>query len=114
MTPDLEEALLVHKWPLNVRGLANVLTVALIATPAGEPLALGAEARTALEDNDLHGEPAPLEAQQVNLDRAGLESLLRQFGGRVAEMARHVGVSRPKMYRMLWSVDLEPAQFRDR
>jgi hypothetical protein len=29
-------------------------------------------------------------------------------------MARHVGVSRPKMYRMLWSAELDPAQFRDR
>jgi DNA-binding NtrC family response regulator len=114
MTPDLEEGLLVHGWPLNVRGLANVLTIALIATPAGEPLELGAEVRSALEDNDLHGEPAPLESQPVDLDRPGLESLLRQFSGRVAEMARHVGVSRPKMYRMLWSAELDPAAFRDR
>jgi DNA-binding NtrC family response regulator len=114
MTPDLEEGLLVHGWPLNVRGLANVLTIALIATPAGEPLELGAEVRSALEDNDLHGEAAPLESHAVDLDRPGLESLLRQFTGRVAEMARHVGVSRPKMYRMLWSAELDPAQFRDR
>jgi hypothetical protein len=27
-------------------------------------------------------------------------------------MARHVGVSRPKMYRMLWSMNLDPAGFR--
>jgi hypothetical protein len=27
-------------------------------------------------------------------------------------MARHVGVSRPKLYRMLWSVGLDPAGFR--
>jgi len=32
LTPELEEALLEHPWPLNVRGLLNVLAVASIAT----------------------------------------------------------------------------------
>jgi len=32
----------------------------------------------------------------------------------VAEMARHVGVSRPKLYRLLWSAELDPARFRAR
>jgi DNA-binding NtrC family response regulator len=50
----------------------------------------------------------------VALDRACLEGLLHQFGGRVAEMARHVGVSRPKLYRMLWSTGLDPSKFRVR
>jgi len=50
LAPDLEEALLCHPWPLNVRGLQNVLAVAAIATPAGQPLALGPEVRAALLD----------------------------------------------------------------
>jgi DNA-binding phage protein len=32
----------------------------------------------------------------------------------VAEIARHVGVSRPRLYRLLWSAGLDPAQFRHR
>jgi hypothetical protein len=27
-------------------------------------------------------------------------------------MARHAHVSRPKMYRLLWAMDLDPAAFR--
>jgi len=114
LTPDLEEALLIHPWPLNIRGLSNVLGIAAIATQAGEPLALGAEASTALEDGHLDPVETPLEVPKLELDKACLEGLLIQFGGRVAEVARHVGVSRPKMYRLLWRVGLDPAIFRVR
>jgi DNA-binding NtrC family response regulator len=114
LTPDLEEALLVHPWPLNVRGLSNVLGIASIATPAGQPLGLGPEVRAALQDNHVERPALPPNAPPVELDRACLEGLLRQFGGRVADVARYVGVSRPKLYRLLWSAELDPARFRDR
>ncbi len=114
MSPDLEEALLVHPWPLNVRGLSNVLSIAAIATPPGLPLGLYPEVVAALEDNRIERTRLPSDPPQVELDRAGLEELLQRFGGRVAEMARHVGVSRPKMYRLLWAADLDPAQYRGR
>jgi DNA-binding NtrC family response regulator len=112
LSPDLQEALLIHPWPLNVRGLSNALGIATIATPVGQPLELGPEAATALDDGQIDHTEAPLEAPRVEFDRPCLEGLLQQFGGRVAEMARHVGVSRPKMYRLLWSVGLDPASFR--
>jgi DNA-binding NtrC family response regulator len=53
-----------------------------------------------------------VEAVPLALDQACLEGLLRQFGGRVAEVARHVGVSRPKLYRLLWAAGIDPSQFR--
>jgi DNA-binding NtrC family response regulator len=113
LTPDLEEALLVHPWPLNVRGLSNVLSVAAIATPAGEPLGLGPEVRSALQDNRVTMEaPPPADQPAVELDPASLEALLQRFHGRVAEVARHAGVSRPKLYRLLWAAGLDPASFR--
>jgi DNA-binding NtrC family response regulator len=112
LEPDLEEALLVHPWPLNIRGLANVLAIAAIATPEGQPLGLGPEVQAALRDNRIEQLETPPDPPPVELDRVSLEELLRRFGGRVAEMARHVGVSRPKLYRLLWSADLDPAQFR--
>jgi DNA-binding NtrC family response regulator len=114
LSPDLEAALLAHPWPLNVRGLLNVLSIATIATPAGEPLGLGAEVQTALDDNLVLINPLPQDTAPDELDRVDLEDLLRRFAGRVAEIARHVGVSRPRMYRMLWSAGLEPARFRVR
>jgi DNA-binding NtrC family response regulator len=114
MSPDLEEALLVHPWPLNVRGLSNVLSIATIATPAGQPLGLCPEVVAALQDNRVSRAERPADAPAADLDRASLEGLLQRFLGRVAEMARHVGVSRPKMYRLLWAADLDPAAFRRR
>ena len=117
MSPDLEEALLIHPWPLNIRGLSNVLSIAAIASPPGQPLDLGPEVRAAMEDNRIGARvpaaaAAPPERPQVELDAGALEDLLRQFHGRVAEMARHLGISRPKLYRLLWAAELEPAQFR--
>jgi DNA-binding NtrC family response regulator len=112
MTPDLLEALLIHPWPLNVRGLSNVLSIADIATPPGQPLGLVPEVLAALQDNRFERSEAQVEAPEVELDRDGLEALLRRFHGRVAEMARHVGVSRPKLYRLLWAASLEPASYR--
>jgi DNA-binding NtrC family response regulator len=114
LAPDLQEALLAHPWPFNVRGLSNVMSIALIASPPGGPLTLGPEVSAALEDNRIGGETddVPEAAHPATLDRACLEGLLHQFGGRVAEMARHVGVSRPRLYRMLWAAELDPALFR--
>jgi DNA-binding NtrC family response regulator len=115
LTADLQEALMLHPWPLNVRGLSNVIAIALIASPVGEPLGLFPEVRAALQDNklDLGAGPPPVAPPKAALEAVDLDALLHQFGGRVAAMARHAGVSRPKMYRMLWAAGLDPASFRD-
>ena len=97
---------------MNVRWLLNVLSVAAIVTPGG-PLALGDEVREALR-KDLPERAAVPHCDAQALDKAGLEDLLGRFQGRVAEMARHMGVTRPKLYRLLWAKGLEPAQFRGR
>jgi DNA-binding NtrC family response regulator len=87
LTPDLAEALLVHDWPLNVRGLLTVLSVAVVSVPEDEPLSLTAEVRLAL---------------------------MVRFQGKVAAAARHVGLTRPKLYRLLWAQDIKPETFRVR
>jgi len=114
LTPDLQEALLVHDWPMNVRWLHNVLSVAAIVTPTGA-LALGEEVLEALRKDDLaEGSAVAPDRDAQALDKASLEALLGRFQGRVAEMARHLGVTRPKLYRLLWAEGLEPALFRGR
>ncbi len=111
LTPDLQEALLIHDWPMNVRWLLNVLSVAVIATPSGA-LALSEEVLSALR-RDLPESAVPQREAQMP-GKAGLEELLGRFHGRVAEMARHLGITRPKLYRALWAEGLEPGQFRGR
>ncbi|GAC1535095.1 MAG: hypothetical protein NVS2B9_00100 [Myxococcales bacterium] len=111
LTVELAEALLLHDWPLNVRGLFNVLSIAAICGPSGEPLALGAEVRSALWTSRALA-PVPEEKEPLVVDRQGLEQILERFDGKVAAAARHLGITRPKLYRLLRVRGIVPAAFR--
>ncbi|TMA30124.1 MAG: sigma-54-dependent Fis family transcriptional regulator [Deltaproteobacteria bacterium] len=112
LTPDLAEALLVHDWPLNVRGLLTVLSVAVVSTAGDEPLSLGPEVRLALwTTRSMAGGPEK-KIQPLILDKAELTRLMERFEGKVASAARHLGITRPKLYRMLWAEEIKPARFR--
>jgi DNA-binding NtrC family response regulator len=112
LTPDLAEALLVHDWPLNVRGLFNVLSVAVIAVPGDQPLALGAEVVSALQTSQSMVAVSTEHTPPPVFDKAALEQVLLRFQGRVAASARHLGISRPKLYRLLWGQGIEPVRYR--
>jgi DNA-binding NtrC family response regulator len=111
LSADLAEALLLHEWPLNVRGLFNVVSVAVICATAGQPLSLGTEVRDALVATRTLGS-IPQDAEPPVLGKAELKQTLARFHGKVAAAARHLQVTRPKLYRMLWAHDVDPAQFR--
>ncbi|MFL5312292.1 MAG: sigma 54-interacting transcriptional regulator [Myxococcales bacterium] len=112
LTSDLAEALLVHDWPLNVRGLFNVLSIATICARAGEPLSLDAEVRSALWNSRTLA-PIPDERGPLIVDKDGLEQLLERFHGGVAATARHLGITRPRLYRLLRVRGVDPGAFRD-
>ena len=111
LTSDLAEALLLHDWPVNVRGLFNVLSIAAICAPPGEPLSLGEEVRSALWTSRTLA-PIPQERAPLVTDKAGLEQVLERFQGGVASAARHLGITRPRLYRLLRVQGVEPAAFR--
>ena len=111
LTVELAEALLLHDWPLNVRGLFNVLSIASICAPAGEALSLGAEVRSALwMSRTLATAPPP--ALPLVVDKDALEKLLERFHGGVTAAAKHLGITRPKLYRLLRVRGVVPANFR--
>ncbi|MFL5411696.1 MAG: sigma 54-interacting transcriptional regulator [Myxococcales bacterium] len=112
VTPDLAEALLVHDWPLNVRGLLTVLSVAVVATPPDEPLSLGAEVRMALRTTRSMVVENVKKTERAVLDKDDLTRLMERFHGKVAAAARELGITRPKLYRLLWAQDIDPALFR--
>jgi DNA-binding NtrC family response regulator len=112
LTVDLAEALLMHDWPLNVRGLFNVLSIAAICAAPGEPLSLGADVRSALWTSRTLA-PIPDETGPLIVDKDGLEQLLERFHGGVAATARHLGITRPRLYRLLRVRGVEPAAFRN-
>ena len=111
LTPDLAEALLVHDWPLNVRGLLTVLSVAVVSAPADEPLSLGSEVRLALATSRSMA-ASPEKSEPAILDKADLTRLMEHFHGKVAAAARHLGMTRPRLYRLLWAQEIDPGNFR--
>ena len=128
---DLAEQLLLHDWPLNVRGLLNVLSVAVVACEPDGPLCLAPEVGAALDATRSLVPLAPDDAEQAQAHpthpaasapratppadapgRSQLEAALVRSEGRVAAAARELGLNRTAMYRLLWSNDLDPDSFR--
>ncbi len=126
ISTDLAEALLAHAWPLNVRGLQNILSIAVICAPPDGPLELGREVVDALAaagslaaplaqelPATASNRPEPAEwSPPVVLDREELEALMVRFRGHVAAASRHLGITRPSMYRMLSAHGLRPEPYR--
>src|SRR5947209_7462816 len=112
LTPDFAEALLVHEWPLNVRGLLTVLSVAVVSAVGDDPLSLGMEVGRALATTRSMVMGTAVKVEEVLLDKAALLLLMERFKGKVAAAARHVGVTRPKLYRLLWAQGIKPESYR--
>jgi len=111
LSPDLAEALLAHDWPLNVRGLLTVLSVAVVSNLDDGPLLLTQDVRLALwTTRSMTAEVEAVEAPALHKEE--LTQLMERFHGKVAAAARHVGVTRPKLYRLLWANEIDPAIFR--
>jgi DNA-binding NtrC family response regulator len=115
LSPGLMEALLFHPWPLNVRGLSNVLSAAVLAARGGS-LDLGPEVARALETSRALAaeEPAaPPEAPEAGepSDERVLEVLTRRRG-HVAAAATELGCSRQHLYRRMTRLGRDAASFR--
>ena len=96
LTDDALEALRTYTWPGNVRELENCLTRAVVLAPAGvihrEHLAIGAAV------------PEPGAASLVSLsmvERDHVARVLAATGGHKARAAQILGVSRPRLDRLL-------------
>lgn len=122
------EALVLHTWPFNVRGLLNVIKSTVITMPPGEPLALRPEIERTLEmERDLKastGEAevamAPVPSRLGTRSEPGkvpepsvLEAALRLCYGNVAEAARYLRCSRQQLYRWIRAYDISLEPFRD-
>jgi DNA-binding NtrC family response regulator len=132
----LVEAMLLHEWPLNVRGLNNFLSMAVVDAPPEETLALSPRLEQALASEQALGQgaaptptpaPAPELALAASRDSAAsappqarvpsaaeLESVLDRFQGSVTHAARHLGCSRQQLYRWLDMYGMTLERFRPR
>jgi DNA-binding NtrC family response regulator len=92
-------ALRGHRWPGNVRELRNVIERAVVLSPPGalvlEPLEERGE--TSPAPASALPFPAPLE----EIVRAAALAMLELTGGNKSEAARRLGISRPRLQRLL-------------
>jgi DNA-binding NtrC family response regulator len=97
LTPDVRTALRAHAWPGNIRELRNAIERALVLSPPG-----------VLELHDLLGAPAasamgglPFPAPLDTIIRAAALAMLEQTSGNKSDTARRLGISRPRLQRIL-------------
>jgi two-component system, NtrC family, response regulator HydG len=98
LTHEARTALRAHRWPGNVRELRNVLERAVVLSPPGT-LRLGP-----LDDARGRETPAgilPFPAPLADVVRAAAQAMLDLTGGNKSEAARRLGISRPRLQRLL-------------
>jgi two-component system response regulator HydG len=99
LSQEARTALRAHRWPGNVRELRNVLERAVVLSPPGT-LRLGPldEARGRADSTSgLLPFPAPL----AEVVRTAAHAMLDLTGGNKSEAARRLGISRPRLQRLL-------------
>jgi DNA-binding NtrC family response regulator len=88
-------ALQRHSWPGNVRELENCLTRALVV--AGGDVIHPSHLFLTDPGVPIQGRPQTLD----EVDRAHIEHVMAATGGKKAEASRLLGVSRPRLDRLL-------------
>jgi DNA-binding NtrC family response regulator len=100
LSTEAANMLAAYDWPGNVRELENTLTQAMVR-------ARGDVIRTEhLSMADVSAAAPAVLAPLADVERAHIERVLTATGGRKAEAARVLGVSRPRLDRLLAKYDL--------
>ena len=101
LSPEVRAALRSHSWPGNVRELRNAMERALVLSPPGtlrvEELGLN---RSAVADPNRE-DALPFPADLSTIIRASVVLMLKRCGGNKSEAARRLGISRPRLQRLL-------------
>ncbi len=100
LTPDLRTALRAYAWPGNVRELRNAVERALVLSPRGTVRAeelIPPPARVSARGGSTLPFPATIDV----LVRAAARAMLELVGGNKSEAARRLGISRPRLQRLL-------------
>jgi transcriptional regulator of acetoin/glycerol metabolism len=112
------ERLLLHRWPMNIRELRNVMQQLGVASPSGvlkvddlQPL-LRRPAPGTVDTDELPDAVGRRRYRRELPERGELEVLLTQHRGSVADVAAHYGRDRKQVYRWLQRYGLDPERFR--
>jgi DNA-binding NtrC family response regulator len=110
VSPEARQRLFAHAWPGNVRQLENALERALIVAGDApirlEHLELGPAAQRAAPAAELLAEGFDLDGFERELIRAALE----RSGGNKTRAAQMLGVTRRRLYSLMASHGMAPAE----
>ncbi len=113
LTPAVRTALGRHHWPGNVRELRNAIERALVLSPPGSLLA--DELVSAADVPPTSSSPAiPFPAPLRSILQSAAREMLRLCDQNKSEAARRLGISRPRLQRLLdGDADGPPDSFGD-
>ncbi len=118
---DAARALLLHRWPLNIRELEKTLMTAVALAPAGRIELPHLPA--ALQGAPQMPEPGPAAASAQGAAKAlsnrdqmlrdRLVDLLREHRGNVTAVAAAMGKFRTQVHRWVKRLGIDPTQYRE-
>ena len=100
LTSEARAVLRGHRWPGNVRELRNAVERALVLSPPGT-LDFGDLAADSIAGAGSAEGPLPLFAPLAQVIRTAVDAMLAETGGNKSEAARRLGISRPRLQRIL-------------
>ncbi len=101
LTPELRSALRAHTWPGNVRELRNAIERALVLSPRGTLRAEELIPAPARDGGHAGGAALPFPATLDAVVRSAAHAMLELTQGNKSEAARRLGISRPRLQRLL-------------
>jgi two-component system NtrC family response regulator len=107
LSPEAEGALLMHRWPENVRELENVISRSVALSPRAvlKPSDLGFALDQIPTDVNLKFAKKAIEIDFV-------KKALHRNAGIVSRAARELGISRVNLYELLEKYNIRPQEFK--
>jgi two-component system response regulator HydG len=101
LTQTITAALHAHTWPGNVRELRNSIERALVLSATGQLDAAALFPDDATAAAPRSQAPLPFPAALDTIARSAVDAMLGLTGGNKSEAARRLGISRPRLNRIL-------------
>ncbi len=105
-SPQIEQALLRHPWPGNIRELKHAIERACILS-SGNSLMVDTLFETAMPECSGEEQQENLAAYLRQCEQGYIRDALERHGGRIAETAQSLGISRKNLWERMKRLDIQ-------